>query len=196
MQRILIVLQVFCASFIVHCERRFLVAPAHSPCDNSTWNTAGSLLVGASCSGLSELLQVIRSNIAPGDSVIISIEGGHDYYLDTSTYFIVPNVSLRDSISLTIEGVKSSSSDKPRIICNFTNILTDALYTLRFDRVNSVVLDRLEIVGCSRSISFSDVLNLTITNSVFRLVPQVVSLFIHWTGLLSYSLKYFLFYAF
>ena len=169
MLRFLIVLQIVCASVIVHCERRFIVAPGHSLCDSSTWNVAGSQSVEASCSGLSELLQAIRSNIAPGDNVTISIEGGNEYYLDTSIYFVVQNASF------TIRGVKSSSVDSPRIICNLTDTLpATTLYTLRFDRVNSVVLDQLEVVGCSRSLSFSDMLNLTITNSLFRLVQLVM----------------------
>ena len=171
MLRILILLQILRALFIVHCERRFVVAPGHSPCDGSTWNVAGSQPVEARCSGLSELLQAIRSNIAPGDNVIISIEGGNEYYLDTSTYFVnIPNASF------TIKGVRSLSSGEmpPRIVCNLTDTLaTTTLYTLRFDRVNSVVLDQLEIVGCSRSLSFVDMLNLTITNSLFRSVSTI-----------------------
>lgn len=169
MMRFLIVLQILCASVIVHCERRFIVAPGHSPCDSSTWNVTGSRSVEARCSGLSELLQAISSNIAPGDNVLISIEGGNEYYLDTSIYFVVPNVSF------TIKGVKSSSAaDRPRIICNLTDTLAaTTLFTLRFDHVDSVVLDRLEVVGCSRSFSFADMFNLTITNSLFRLVQDV-----------------------
>ena len=169
MLRFLIVLQLLCAPVIVHCERRFIVTPGDSPCDISTWNVAGSQPVEVRCSGLNELLQTIRSNVAPGDNVTISIEGGNEYYLDTSIYFVVPNASF------TIRGVESSSAgDRPRIVCNRTDTLAaTTLYTLRFNRVNSVVLDQLEVVGCSRSFSFANMLNLTITNSLFRLASTI-----------------------
>lgn len=168
MLRSLIVLTVFFTPAVVHCERQFTVLPGDTLCTNSTWNSASSLPVGrkAHCSGLSELLQIVSSNIAPGDSVAIDVEGGNEYSLDTSTYFLVPNVSI------AIKGVNWSNSNRPRIICslNLTSTLATTLYALRFGRSNSVVIDRLEFVGCPRSLSFVDMLKLTITNSLFRFV--------------------------
>ena len=160
------ILLVFFASTVVHCERRFNVVPGGTLCNNSTWRSSGSLPVGstASCSGFSELLRVISSNIAAGDSVMIDVEGGNDYYLDESIYFVFPNISI------AIKGVNLSISDKPRIICAQNRTLTNTLYALRFNRSNSVVLDGLEFVGCPRPISIIDTLNLTITNSLFRCV--------------------------
>lgn len=161
MLKLLIVLSIL---FVVHCERRFVVIPGGELCDNSTWNSAGSLRMGASCSGLSELLQVVSSNVAPKDSVIIDIEGGNEYYLDASSYFVVPNISI------SINGISQSNNSRPRIICSLNRTLEDSLYALRFNHSSSVTLDRLEFIGCPRSLSFIDMLNVTITNSIFRLV--------------------------
>lgn len=166
MLRILQVLQLFFVS-IVHCERRFIVAPGHSTCSDSTWSLVADSVAGeevASCSGLSELLTAVSSNIVPGDNVIISVEGDNDYNLNNPSYFVVPNVSI------AIKGVPRNNS-KPRIACNSRALkATNTLYTLRFNRSNSVIIDQLEFVGCPRSLSFVDMLNLTITNSLFRFV--------------------------
>ena len=161
MLKLLIVLNIL---FVVHCERRFIVVPGDELCDNSTWNSAGSLQMGAICSGLSELLRVVSSNVAPEDSVIIDIEGGNEYYLDTSSYFVVPNISI------SINGISRSDNSRPRIMCSLNRTLETSLYALRFNLSSSVSLDRLEFIGCPRSLSFIDLLNVTITNSIFRLV--------------------------
>ena len=129
MLKISIVLQIFVA-LVVHCERQFNVSPGHTTCDNSTWNVADSLPAKerANCSGLSELLETVSSNIAPGDRVTITVKGDSDYYLYTSFYFVVPNISI------AIKGVRSSlptnTGSKPRIVCNLTDTLTatNALY--------------------------------------------------------------------
>ena len=172
MLRILIVLQVFLN--VINSERRFIVAPRYSLCDNSTWNEAGSIVPfqAGRCRGLQEMLQVINSNIAPDDDVIVSIEGSNDYFLDTPIYLLMPNGSV-PNVSLMLEGMKSSPDGaKPRIMCNFTHSsLTDVLpYTLRFSYFSSIVIEGLEIVSCPRSIAVVDTLNITITNSLFRYI--------------------------
>lgn len=149
--------------FAVHCERRFVLVPGVELCDNSTWNSVDSQQTGASCSGLTELLQVVSSNVAPDDRVIIDIEGGNEYYLDASSYFIMQNTSI------AINGISLSNRNRPRIICSLNRTLETSLYALRFNRSNSVSLDRLEFTGCPRPLSFVDMLNVTITNSLFRL---------------------------
>ena len=121
----------------------------------------------ASCSGLQEILQVINSNIAPGDDLTVSIEGSNDYFLDTPIYFLMPNGSI-PNVWLMLKS--SPSGAKPRIMCNFTKTSpTDVLpYTLRFSHFSSIVVDGLEIVDCPRPFSVVDLLNFTITNSLFR----------------------------
>lgn len=174
MLRILNLLQFF---LVVHCERRFLVAPGHAPCNNLTWNMAFG--TNARCSGLSELVGVASTNMVPGDNVVISVEGDNEYYLNASSYFVVPNVSI------AIKGVNLLY--KPRIICSLTQALADNLYALRFERSNSVILDGLEFVDCPRSLSFADLLNLTIINSDFRLVINYYTVFKHYTSFVCYN---------
>jgi len=171
MSQILIVLIV--QAIVVHCERQFNLSPGYDACNNSTWDVAGSLPPEerVNCNGLSELLETASSNIVPGDRVIINVEGDNEYYLYAPFYFVVPNVSI------SIKGVHSSQStntgsNRPRIVCELTETLTttNALYALRFSHSDSIVLDQLEFVGCSRPLSFVDMLNLKITNSSFRFV--------------------------
>jgi len=151
---------------VVQCQRLFNVASRFQPCDGTIWSQAN---VGASCSGLTELLAVVNSSIRAGDEVVINLERDNDHHHLTDVVHITANASI------TIRGVcrpDVNDCDRSSIVCNVANNISDD-YTVRFEHNYAVTLQGIEFIGCPRIIFLVEVFNVSITDCLFRLVVGV-----------------------